>query len=69
MTDMSIWDVLDKIDRREEILFRQFSPVTGYEPDPKREEWQGPEDCKGCPYSYQAKIGLRCQIKHGYPFK
>jgi hypothetical protein len=35
---------------RSELLSRKFEPITGYEPDPKREEWQGPEDCPPCPY-------------------
>jgi hypothetical protein len=34
---------------REAILFRRFSPVSTYEPDPKREEWRGMEDCRCCP--------------------
>jgi len=32
------------------VLFRRFSPVSTYEPDPKREGWQNWEDCCQCPY-------------------
>lgn len=35
---------------RDQILFRKFSPVTGYEPDPKREEWKTFNDCRVCPW-------------------
>jgi hypothetical protein len=38
-----------EIDRLK-ILLRKFSPVSGYEPDPKREEWQGVGDCWMCPH-------------------
>lgn len=52
---------------RQAILFRKFSPVSGYEPDPKREEWQGVEDCKGCPHFEWIHIGLDHGRKMYFP--
>lgn len=33
-----------------EIRRRKFEPITDYEPDPNREEWQNMDDCLCCPY-------------------
>ena len=34
------------------ILLRKFERLSTYEPDPKREEWQGFDDCDQCPHQY-----------------
>ena len=44
-----LWSA-DLCRKKHEILFRRFSPVSTYEPDPKREEWRGFDDCYGCPH-------------------
>lgn len=38
------------------ILFRKFSPISGYEPDPKREEWRNSKDCLPCPFLTYRRI-------------
>jgi hypothetical protein len=43
---------------RDQILFRRFSPVSEYESDPKREEWQDFDDCYVCPYFFWRFWGL-----------
>jgi hypothetical protein len=45
---------------RTAILFRQFEPFSGYK-DPDRYEWQGFEDCEGCPWS-------TWNLPDGHPF-
>lgn len=61
-------DIMDII--RSEILSREFGSITGYEPDPKREEWRGPEDCPPCPYFCRVQYedwGMICWAT-GEPF-